>query len=259
MTLKLINKMRSLIIEDEPLARRRLVKLLNDNFKDIEIVGQENSVAGSIAWLKRNPDGCDVIFMDVELSDGECFEIFNAVAISAQVIMTTAYDSYAVKAFEVNSIDYLLKPVDLNLLERAVSRCREKLSAGALSRASVAGSLFSVPKIYKERYLIRINSRMVPVKVSEIAYFFSANKGTWLTNKAGESYVINPSLDEISENLNPDVFFRVSRNCLVAKDAISVIIKLSGSRLRLNLEPAPKFPIEVSRARVEDFLKWMEE
>ena len=100
---------------------------------------------------------------------------------------------------------------------------------------------------------------MVPVKVSEIAYFFSANKGTWLTNKAGESYVINPSLDEISENLNPDVFFRVSRNCLVAKDAISGIIKLSGSRLRLNLEPAPKFPIEVSRARVEDFLKWMEE
>ena len=213
--------------------------MLNDNFKDIEIVGQENSVAGSIAWLKRNPDGCDVIFMDVELSDGECFEIFNAVAISAQVIMTT--------------------PVDLNLLERAVSRCREKLSAGALSRASVAGSLFSVPRIYKERYLIRINSRMVPVKVSEIAYFFSANKGTWLTNKAGESYVINPSLDEISENLNPDVFFRVSRNCLVAKDAISGIIKLSGSRLRLNLEPAPKFPIEVSRARVEDFLKWMEE
>lgn len=166
MTLKLINKMRSLIIEDEPLARRRMVKLLNDNFKDIEIVGQEDSVAGS---------------------------------------------------------------------------------------------LFSVPRIYKERYLIRINSRMVPVKVSEIAYFFSANKGTWLTNKAGESYVINPSLDEISENLNPDVFFRVSRNCLVAKDAISGIIKLSGSRLRLNLEPAPKFPIEVSRARVEDFLKWMEE
>ncbi len=186
--------------------------MLNDNFKDIEIVGQENSVAGSIAWLKRNPDGCDVIFMDVELSDGECFEIFNAVAISAQVIMTTAYDSYAVKAFEVNSIDYLLKPVDLNLLERAVSRCREKLSAGALSRASVAGSLFSVPRIYKERYLIRINSRMVPVKVSEIAYFFSANKGTWLTNKAGESYVINPSLDEISENLNPDVLLRKMRS-----------------------------------------------
>lgn len=251
--------MRTLIIEDEPLARRKLVKLLNDNFKDIEIVGQEDSVAGSIAWLKRNPDGCDVIFMDVELSDGGCFEIFNAVTISAQVIMTTAYDSYAVKAFEVNSIDYLLKPVDLNLLERAVSRCRERLSAGTLGLGSVAGNPSREPRMYKERYLIRTNSRIVPVKVSEIAYFFSANKGTWLTNEAGESYVINPSLDEISENLNPDVFFRVSRNCIVAKEAISGIIKLSGSRLRLSVYPAPKFPIEVSRTRVEDFLKWMEE
>lgn len=235
------------------------MKLLNDNFKDIEIVAQEDSVAGSIAWLKRNPDGCDVIFMDVELSDGECFEIFNAVAINAQVIMTTAYDSYAVKAFEVNSIDYLLKPVELNLLVRAVSRCRERLSAGALNPGSAAGNPLPGPRIYKERYLIRTNSRIVPVKVSEIAYFFSANKGTWLTNKTGENYVINPSLDEVSENLNPDVFFRVSRNCLVAKDAISGIIKLSGSRLRLNVEPSPKFPVEVSRTRVEDFLKWMEE
>jgi DNA-binding LytR/AlgR family response regulator len=251
--------MRAFIIEDEPLARRRLVKLLEENFKDIEIVAQADSVADSIKWLRKNPDGCDVIFMDVELSDGECFEIFNAVAITAQVIMTTAYDNYAVKAFEVNSIDYLLKPIEMEALERAISRCRERLASKELKAMKAGAQPAEKARTYKERYLIKTNSRIVPIKVAEIAYFFSANKGTWLTVKTGENYVINPSLDEVTENINPEIFFRVSRNCLVAKDSISGIIKLSGSRLQLNVEPAPKFSIEVSRTRVDDFLKWMEE
>lgn len=251
--------MRAFIIEDEPLARRRLVKLLEEKFKDVEIVAQADSVADSILWLKKNPDGCDVIFMDVELSDGECFEIFNAVTINAQVIMTTAYDNYAVKAFEVNSTDYLLKPIEATALERAISRCRERLASNETKAKRADAQPAEKSRTYKERYLIKTNNRIVPIKVAEIAYFFSANKGTWLTVKTGENYVINPSLDEVTENINPEIFFRVSRNCLVAKDAISGIIKLSGSRLQLNVEPAPKFPIDVSRTRVEDFLKWMEE
>ena len=132
--------MKVLIIEDEMMARRSLEKMLENNFPDIEVVGECASVSESVAWLKERPDEADLIFMDVELSDGECFEIFRQVAVKPRVVMTTAYDSYAVKAFEAGSIDYLLKPIDMSALKRAVERCRQ-FSSGELDVEKILGAI----------------------------------------------------------------------------------------------------------------------
>mgnify|MGYP000848502965 CR=1 FL=1 len=243
--------MRAFIIEDEPAARRILKRLLNENFPDIEILGAVGSVKAAVEWLSSH--SCDIVFMDVELEDGNSFEIFRQIKIDAFVVMTTAYDNYAVKAFEVNSVDYLLKPIDLPMLSRAIQRCRDAKDHSNIDK--ILDALSGKP-LYRERYMIRINDRIMPVNVNDIAWFESVSKSSYVMLRNGMRYIINPSLDEAEAQLNPEAFFRISRSCIIAKDSIKSIIKLSGSRLRLETEP--KGELEVSRARVDDFLSWME-
>jgi len=249
--------MRALIVEDEAMARRNLIRMLSENFPDIEVVGYTSSILETVAWLQANT--CDVIFMDVELSDGNCFEIFRQVNIQSKVVMTTAYDSYAIKAFEVNSIDYLLKPIELTALQRAVERCRN-----ASQKTDVAKVLeaLSKPKEetahYKERFLVRFNDRIVPVDTKSVAYFFSKNKYTCLMTFEGQEYVLNPSLDDIENELDPKEFFRVSRSFIIAKRSVQSITKILGGRLKITATPPSEEGIEVSRARVDDFLEWLE-
>ena len=159
-----MSKQKVLIIEDEVMARNMLARTLRENFPEMEIVGTEGSVAGTVEWLKDPSNRVDIIFMDVELSDGNCFEIFRQVEIKAHVVMTTAYDNYAVKAFEAGSVDYLLKPIDLGALNRAIYRCRQ--SSGGLDVEKILGALSKERrgKDYKERFLVRFNDRIVPVK-----------------------------------------------------------------------------------------------
>ena len=250
--------MKALIIEDEPAARRNLARLIQNNFTDIEIVGGISSVGEAVEWFSAGTP-CDIVFMDVELEDGNCFEIFRQVRVDAFVVMTTAYDNYAVKAFEVNSVDYLLKPIDLPALSRAVQRCRDARKTDVDRLLSVLTAAAGNPgRDYKERYMIRINDRIVPVNTSDIAYLESENKSSYIILRNGERYIFNPSLDEAEGQLDPSRFFRVSRSCIVAKDAVKSIIKLGGSRLRIISEPRSSAGIEVSRSRVDDFLAWME-
>ena len=248
--------MKAFIIEDEIMAQKSLTRALAQNFPDIEVAGTATSVKGAVSWLKEN--SADIIFMDVELADGICFEIFRQVDIKAKVIMTTAYDSYALKAFEAGSVDYLLKPVETEKLKRAVARCRMgggKIDVKALSRA-IEGA--SARRNYKERYIVRFNDRIIPLLTSNIAYVFSEDKNNYLVTFDGQKYIIDSSLDVISDELDPEYFFRISRGSVVQLKAIDTIIKQMGGRLRLMVHPEPSFEMTVSRSRVDDFLKWLE-
>ena len=250
--------MKVLIVEDEIMAQRSLIRLLAQHYPDMDVVGTASSVKEAVAWLKEPSNRPDVIFMDVELSDGICFEIFRQVEIKAKVIMTTAYDSYALKAFEAGSIDYLLKPVDLADLQRAVDRVRASSGNIDIDALMKLMSGQQIPKKeYKERYIVRFNDRIIPLKTSEIAYVYSEEKNNYLVTFDEQHYIIDSSLDVISDDLNPEQFFRVSRSCIISSKAIKSIIKQTG-RLRIIADPDPSFEITVSRSRVDDFLNWLE-
>ena len=251
--------MNVLIVEDEIMAQKSLSRVLTQNFPDFNIVGCTDSVKGTVAWLKNPENKVDIIFMDVELSDGVCFEIFRQTEVKAKVIMTTAYDSYALKAFEAGSVDYLLKPIDLDALKRAVARCRKSggvIDVEALIKAT--GGLPSAKKDYKERYLIRVNDRIIPLETNKIAYIYSEEKSNWLITFDGQKYIIDSSLNIVNEELDPDRFFMISRSCIISMKAISSIIKQAGGRLRILSTPEASFEMTVSRSRVDDFLNWLE-
>ena len=250
--------MNVLIVEDEIMAQKSLTRVLTLNFSDMTIVGCTTSVKSTVSWLKTPGNHADIIFMDVELADGVCFEIFRQVEVKAKVIMTTAYDSYALKAFEAGSVDYLLKPIDPSSLKRAVARCRMsggQIDAEALLKAIGGGA---PKKEYKERYIVRFNDRIVPLLTSNIAYVYSEDKNNYLVTFDDQHYVIDSSLDVISEELNPEQFFRISRSCIVQMKAITSIIKQAGGRLKIVPKPNASFEMTVSRSRVDDFLTWLE-
>ena len=250
--------MRVLIVEDEIMAQKSLIRVLSQNFPDLNVVGTTTSVKGAVSWLKDPENSADIIFMDVELSDGVCFEIFRQVEVKSKVIMTTAYDSYASKAFEAGSIDYLLKPIEITDLKRAVARCR--MSGGNFDYEALAKALGmgAAKKDYKEKYIVRFNDRIVPLQTSNIAFVYSEEKNNYLTTFDGERYIIDSSLDVISDELNPSLFFRISRGCIVNTKAIQSIIKQAGGRLLIKSNPPASFEMTVSRSRVDDFLEWLE-
>ena len=248
--------MKALIIEDEKMAQANLARLLKNSFPEMEIVAMIDSVRGAVEFLSARPK-LDVIFMDVELSDGICFEIFRSVQISAPVIMTTAYDSYAVKAFEAGSIDYLLKPVEPDALLRAVGRARERLNASA-SIDKLLSVLGQDSKKYKEKSVVRCGDRIIPIQSSDIALFFSEDKANYLLTKNGERYLIESTIDSLEGELDPSKFYRISRGCIVAFSAIKSVSRTSTGRLVVISQPASPVELTVSRGRVEGFIAWLE-
>jgi DNA-binding LytR/AlgR family response regulator len=249
--------MKALIVEDEIMAQKSLARALSQNFPDIDVIGYTSSVKETVAWLKDPENKADIIFMDVELSDGICFEIFRLVEVKARIIMTTAYDSYALKAFEAGSVDYLLKPIEPAALKRAIARCR--MSGGTIDVEALAKAMgMSGKKTYKERYIVRLNDRIVPLQTINIAYIYSEDKNNYMVTFDGQKYIIDSSLDIIGEELDPDYFFRISRGCIVSMKSIGTIIKQMGGRLRIMATPEPSFEMTVSRSRVDDFMTWLE-
>ena len=243
------------------MAQKSLTRALTQNFPDMNIIAYLDSVKGAVEWLREKGNSIDIIFMDVELSDGVCFEIFKQIEIKAKVIMTTAYDSYALKAFEAGSVDYLLKPIEAEPLKRAVARCR--MSGGGvdvevLLRMLEGGQQRKFTKGYKERYIVRFNDRIVPLNVTDIAFIYSEDKNNYLVTFDGQKYIIDSSLDVMNEDLNPENFFRISRSSIVSMKSIKSITKQPGGRLRIDTEPAPPYEMTVSRSRVDDFLDWLE-
>lgn len=240
------------------MATARLSRILSESFPDLQVVGNTSSVKGTLEWLEENE--ADLIFMDVELSDGDCFEIFRSRDVRAKVVMVTAYDSYAVKAFEVNSLDYLLKPIEPEALNRAVERCRKALASSPV--ASDGEKLRDIARRrsggWRQRFIVRYNDKIVPVPTTEVAYIFSEDKNVYLVTGEGARYIIDSSLDVVSGELDPSHFFRISRSCIISFPAIQSIVRLQGSRLRIVARPESKVDLSVSRSRVEAFLAWLE-
>ncbi len=257
-----------LIVEDELPAQANLRRALERRFDDLQIVGMQSSVRGTLEWLNNPANRADIIFMDVELSDGMCFDIFSQYDVQAKVVITTAFDNYAVRAFRINSIDYLLKPIDPEELAAAVERCRNALKAEraatdapapaldieALKSALTGGG----ETTYRKRFVVRFGDRLSVIDTTQVAYFYAEDKSTHLVTSEGRRYILDQSLDQLSEEISPADFFRISRNCTVSVRAIGGISKHPSNRLKVNLIPKPDFEVFVSRSRTTDFMTWLE-
>ena len=252
-----------LIVEDEIPAQINLKKLIDKCCPNSRIIMTLSSVRSTIKWLEENPDEADVIFMDVELSDGICFEIFDRVKISAHVIITTAYDNYAINAFKVNSVDYLLKPIIEEELHRAWERCIERIEAKnspyietLMDIVSRAGSLGD--KEYKKRFIVKMGDKITIIPVDDIAYCYSEDKSTYAVSRGGNRRLLDYSLDTVQEMLDPKLFFRISRSYIISINSIENISKHLGTRLKLQLNPKSTDEVVVSRSRTPDFLEWLD-
>ena len=252
-----------LIVEDEIPAQINLKKLIDKCCPDSRIVMTLSSVRSTIKWLEENPEGADVIFMDVELSDGVCFDIFDKINITAEVIITTAYDNYAVNAFKVNSVDYLLKPIEERELTRAWERCRERLEQrtppsleALIDIVSRAGA--PKDKEYKKRFIVKTGEKIIIIPIDDIAYCYSEDKSTYAICRNGSRRLLDYSLDTVQEMLDPKLFFRISRSYIVSINSIENISKYLGTRLKLQLTPRSEDDVVVSRSRTSDFLEWLD-
>lgn len=251
-----------LIVEDEIPAQLTLRRLIERCCAESEIVDMLTSVKSTIKWLEENPDGADVIFMDVELSDGVCFDIFDKVDIAANVIITTAYENYAINAFKRDTRDYLLKPIDEAELCRAWERCRERIEAK--NAPNIEALLDMVrqksanDKSFKKRFIVKAGDKIVIIPVEEIAYCYSEDKSTYAVNRNGTHRLLDYSLDTVQELLDPSLFFRISRSCIVSISSIDSISKHLGTRLKLQLNPRSEEDVIVSRSRTSDFLEWLD-
>lgn len=255
--------MKALIVEDEKLAQRTLTLALERNFPDIEVAGVTDSVQSTLDWLRTPDNTADIIFMDVELLDGSCFEIFKQETVTAKVVMTTAYDKYAVKAFEAGSVDYLLKPYDDEALQRAVGRCRassENFDIASILAAMEKFTAESAPgkKNWRRRFIIRLGNKIIPVDTADIAYLYVEGKSKYIVRNDGTRYFVDQPLESILDELDPAQFFRISRNYVIASHSIQGIERMAGGRLKLLIYPAPPdTEMIVSRSRVNDFMAWL--
>jgi DNA-binding LytR/AlgR family response regulator len=253
--------MRVLIIEDEQLAAERMQKLLNRLDTSIQVVAIMDSVKSSVKWFGENAPP-DLIFMDIQLSDGLSFEIFEQVTIHCPIIFTTAYEEYAIKAFKVNSIDYLLKPIDYEELKISVNKyygllgSREKIPH--LEKEILDKVKDMLHRKYKSRFGVRIGEHIRSVLVDDILYFYSLEKGTFLMTKDNKHFLIDYTLDNLKEEIDPHQFFRLNRKYLVCFDAIADVIAYSNSRLKIKLKYSDDNNILVSRERVPVFKSWLD-
>lgn len=252
-----------LIVEDEIPAQTNLRRLIEKHFDDLRIVGMQSSVVGTVAWLRDPANSPDIIFMDVQLSDGMCFDIFAQTPVQAKVVVTTAYDNYALRAFRINSVDYLLKPIAPDELQAAVERCRKALASEKPAPTPDADMLREIlghaSRDYKKRFAVRLGDKITVVNTDQVAYFYAEDKYTYLVTAEGRKLILDASLDAVSEQVDPRQFFRLSRNCTVAIGAIAGISKHLSNRLKVAIEPKPDFEVFVSRSRTADFMNWLED
>lgn len=247
--------MKVLIIEDEIPAARQLIKLLNAARPTWQIVGTLDSVQGAIRWLGEAPPP-DLIFMDIQLADGISFDIFKSVEVKSPVIFSTAYDQYAIQAFRVNALDYLLKPVDPELLDIALEKI-EKRQISPASAQMEALMKYLGKSAFKDRFLVKTGQTLTQLSVSDIAFFHSSDGLTQAWIFSGKKYFIEHPLDELEAMLDPNEYFRVSRKLLVRSNAIKKIHLHLNSRLKLELQPEMPEECFVSRERVADFKAWL--
>lgn len=248
--------MRVLIIEDEKPASQKLIRLLKDLSPEIEVIDVLKSVEQSINWFLENPKP-DLIFMDIQLEDGICFEIFENNKIQTPIIFTTAYDEYSLKAFKVNSIDYLLKPIDSYELKNAINKFN--VLHNQIDYTKLESIVKQLQPSTKERFLIKVGEHYKSIQTSKINCFYIKERCNFIHVEMGKNYPIDYSLDKIEQLIDSKSFFRISRNFIINFLAIQDIIAYSSNRLKIILKDwTEKDDIIVSRERVADFKEWMD-
>ncbi|WP_420149424.1 LytR/AlgR family response regulator transcription factor [Spirosoma sp.] len=262
--------MNILIVEDEDIAAKKLIKTLGSVEPDATVLAVTTSVRETVAWLREHQPGRalipDLILMDIELADGQSFQIFDQVEIDLPVIFTTSYDEYAIKAFKVNSIDYLLKPIQKDELRAALDKFmhRTKRYVQTSSETSAAvGNLLKelqkqlTPKEYRQRFLVQYASKLMSIDTHQIAYFFTDNRLNQIRTTDGKKMIVDYSLDELEEMLDPRQFFRVSRSFLVSITSVDQVQTYFGNRLAIRLNPNMDKEVVVSREKLTPFKEWM--
>jgi len=248
-----------LIIEDETLAAEKLKDTLLEIDSALEIIAMLKSIESATEWLVQNPHP-DLIVTDIQLLDGLSFEIFQQVKVEVPVIFTTAYDQYAIRAFEVNSIDYLLKPVQKDKLAAALQKAKtRKGTTPPVAYDAVLKLLRSSQPEFKSRFMVRIGQRIVAIPVEKIAYFFSESKLTYIVTDDNRRYPFDLPLDEIDEQLNPKSFFKINRQFIISFTSIAEIHPYFKGRIKLKLNPDQQDEIIVSSERTPEFKKWLDQ
>ncbi|MCU0349045.1 MAG: LytTR family DNA-binding domain-containing protein [Saprospiraceae bacterium] len=247
--------MKVLIIEDETAAARRLAKLITEIDPNIEVVEQLDSIEGSVLWFEQHPMP-DLIFMDIHLADGSSFEIFNHLKIEKPIVFTTAYDEYALQAFKVNAIDYLLKPLKKTELEQAIAKYKSLQKPTVEMNYQALANTLQTDK-YNTRFLIRFGQNIKVVEFRDAAYFYTEDKITFIVTKEGKRYPVEPSLEKLDEMADPRAFFRINRQFIVNIESIKEMYAYSKSRVKLKLDPPTDKETIVSTERSPVFKKWL--
>lgn len=250
--------MNVIIIEDETRASNKLEKMILELEPNFTILAKLESVEESIAYFNEN-NTVDLIFSDIQLSDGLSFEIYEKVNIDCPIIFTTAYDNYAIKAFKTNGIDYLLKPVNLIELEQAIEKVKKLQPKTSIDEILLlAKSLQEKNKNYKERFMVKIGDKINSITSQEILTFYSLEKSTFILTKEGRKYIVDYSLEYLETILSPKQFYRINRKFIISIDACKNIVSYTNSRLIIKIDALKDEEIIVSRERVQDFKKWLD-
>lgn len=253
--------MKIVIIEDEPHAAQRLQTLVSDLIPNAEIVAKIDTVKKSVQWLKAN-ERPELIFMDIQLADGLSFQIFEQHTINSPVIFTTAYDEYALKAFKVNSIDYILKPVDKTELQAALDKLKNLSGQHGSNQkdvlANIGQAVEMLLKKYKTRFVVKVGEHLRTIEVQSIRYFYSHEKTTFCVTDDNRNHILDYTLEQLEEMLDPSEFYRINRKYLVRSVAIQDIISYTNSRLKLVLKGSLDNDIIVARERVQEFKSWLD-
>ncbi len=258
--------MNILIVEDEDLAVKKIRKTLQAVDESAVVAGVTDSIESTVAWLQHNTPP-DLILMDIELADGQSFEIFKLTEVKSPVVFTTSYDEYALKAFKVNSIDYLLKPVQKEELQAAMDKYRKLKETYTVQEPSSENAGLDrlvkelkeklQPKEYRKRFLVKLGQRLVSIEVDDIAYFFSDGRLNFFMTNDNKKFVVDYTMDELEDMIDPQRYFRISRSFYVSAGCIDKIDDYFGNRLMLGLRPVLDKEAVVSREKVSDFKKWM--
>jgi len=258
--------MKILIVEDEDLAVKKLKKTLLSVDESATVVGEADSIKNTVDWLQNNPSP-DLILMDIELADGQSFEVFNHVQVKSPVIFITSYDEYALKAFKVNSVDYLLKPVQKEDLQAALEKFREMKKMYTAGQPAAAQVLIDdlvkelqqklQTKEYRKRFLVKHGQKLVSVEVDDIAYFFSDGRLNFFKTFDNRKFVVDYTMDELNEMLDPNKYFRISRSFFISVNSVAQIHDYFGNRLLLHLKPETEKEAIVSREKVTEFKNWL--
>ena len=253
--------MKVLILEDEALSAKRASQLLMDYDPQIEVLDTLDSVEDAAIWLTQNPEP-DLMLLDIHLSDGLCFGLFEKISINSPVIFTTAYDQYALQAFKINSIDYLLKPLDKGDLARAMKKfhnlnqSRKNISTSDIE--NLRTTIQNLTKRYKNRFLVKYGDTIMFKNIEQVAYFYADDKLVFMVTEEGKKYLIDNNLENLESVLDPAVFFRINRKVIAQIEAIQKVKTLLSSRLQVFLKPAFNQDIFVSKYKSHDFKMWLD-